>query len=285
MKPTLSLIAAALLASLALPAPALADDYGWTGFYLGGHLGKSDPKDGNDGRILFDTNLDGRFGDPVRTAAGADAFSTGFCGGAAITPLPGDGCEGDDGGGDFGFRAGYDWQAGHWVFGVVGEYSRSDATDSVSAFSTTPAFYYFTRDLESTLALRGRVGLAFGDDRNWLAYLTGGVVRAKIDNEFETSNTRNSFLLAGSGGLTGSDDVNGTQVGIGIERKFLDNLSIGLEYLDTRLDDDETRVRVGPGTAPANNPFLLTNPAGTDFRRSDDDFRIASVRVVATWRF
>lgn len=35
----------------------------------------------------FDTSLDGNFTDTVRTVAGADAFSPGFCGGAAVNAL------------------------------------------------------------------------------------------------------------------------------------------------------------------------------------------------------
>ena len=35
-------------------------------------------------QVVFDTNRDGTYGDTVRTIANVDAFSPGFCGGAAM---------------------------------------------------------------------------------------------------------------------------------------------------------------------------------------------------------
>lgn len=276
--PFSSSIAAALLA-VALPTTALADDAPWHGFHVGGSVGGSEPMSSDGGRILFDTNLDGQFGDTVRTSAGADAFSPGFCGGAAYGRTPATGCREDSGGAETSLRAGYDWQSGRWVYGILGEYTDHDARDSVAAFSTTPALYTMTRELEHSVALRGRVGMSFGGEGQWLGYATAGAVRGRISNSFATSNTANAFTPSGS------DDADGYQAGLGIERRVLGNLSIGLEYLYTRLDDDGARVRVERGTAPATNPFLLVNPAGTNFRRSDNDFSVGSLRLTANWRF
>jgi len=284
IKQTLLVLA---LASLAGPALAQSSDPAtkWTGFYVGGQLGNSDSRGGNDGRILFDTNLDGTFGDTIRTTTGVDAFSPGFCSGASEGRTPAGGCSEDKGGTEYGARVGYDWQMGNLVFGVVGEYSNHDVRDSVSAFSITPAFYYFTRELASTAAIRARVGLAFGQENDWMGYVTAGAVRGRLENEFETSNTANAFTLDGSSGLVNSSDANGVQAGIGIERKIAGNFSLGLEYLQTRLKDDESRVRVARGTGPATSPFILTNANGTDFRRSDEDFDIGSIRLTASYRF
>lgn len=274
----LASIVVAVLAASAAPAYAQSEQNHWSGFYLGGNLGGSEPS-GDGGRIAFDNNLDGNYGDTVRTAAGADAFSPGFCDGAAGGRTPASGCREDKGGADYGVRAGYDWQSGRWVFGVVAEYTQGDSRDSVSAFSTTPAFYTMTRDLDTTLALRGRVGWAFGGEGDYLAYFTAGAVRAKIDHSFATSNTANAFTLRGD------DRADGWQAGVGVERKVLDHFSVGLEYLFSRIDDDDFRVRTSRGTAPANNPFLLVNANGTDFRRTDKDFEFGSLRLTATYRF
>jgi len=284
IKQTLLVLA---LATFAGPALAQSSDPSdkWSGFYIGGNFGNGDPRGGDDGRILFDNNLDGQFGDTVRTGAGADAFSPGFCGGAAVARTPAPGCVDDRGSTEYGVRLGYDWQFENLVVGLVGEYTQHDAQDSVTAFSVTPAFYYFTRNLDSTAAIRGRVGLAFGQNKDWLGYVTAGAVRAKIDNEFETSNAANSFALNGTGGLTSSDTASGVQAGIGFERKIAGNVSLGLEYLRTRIQDDEARVRVTRGAAPATSPFILANATGTDFRRSDEDFDIGSLRLTATFRF
>lgn len=264
-----------------LSAPAAAQDVAdWNGFYVGGNLGASRPMDSGDDRILFDANLDGQFGDTVRTTSGVDAFSPGFCGGASLTRTPAGGCTDDGGGADYGVRVGYDWQVDRLVFGVVAEHTQGDARDSTSAFSITPAFYYFTRDLDNTTALRARVGYAFGQRGDTLFYATAGAVRARIEHEFETSNVANSFTPT-----SGSSDANGFQAGLGVERKVLDNLSLGLEYLYTSVKDDDFDVRVGRGAAPATSPFLTGNPNGTDFRRSEEDFKVGSLRLTATYRF
>jgi outer membrane immunogenic protein len=279
MKTQIRLLTAALL--LAGSTSVLAQDTtaDWSGLYFGGHAGGTDVNGDGDSSIEFDNNADGDFGDTINTAAGANAFSPGFCDGAAVDRTPGAGCRGDDGGGDLGVRVGYDWQSGRWVFGALVEMAKVDARDSVSAFSTTPAFYTMTRDLESTVALRARVGYVFGAGGDWLAYATAGGVQGRIENDFRTSNGLNAFEQQGNG------DASGWQAGVGVERKVLGGLSVGLEYLMTRLDDDGARIAVTQGSATASNPFILVDPDGTTFRRSDSDFDVSSLRLVATFRF
>jgi outer membrane immunogenic protein len=250
----------------------------WSGFHIGGYLGSvMDPDDGG-GSILFDTNLDGDFGDTVNTAAGANAFSPGFCDGAANDRTPATDCDDNTGGAEFGLRVGYDWQIDNFVYGVVGEYGYSDARDAVAAFSTTPAFYTMLRKVDDVFALRARAGLVFGDDDRNLVYATGGYTQASIENFFETSNGVNTFVTSGD------SDADGFQIGLGYERMLGERFSVGLEYLHTRLDDDEARVRA-QGPAPATNPFIRVNPSGTDFRRSDDELDLDSVRLTAGFRF
>ena len=274
MKHALALSLAAALVAVATPAAAQST---WSGFYVGGHAGKTDRAGGRDALTEFDTNLDGQFGDTVRTAAAANAFSPGFCGGAAFGATPGLGCKGDDAGMDIGLRAGYDWQTGSLVFGLLGEYAQGKAKDSVSAFSTTPAFYTMTRELDDSFAVRGRVGFSFGSDQN-LVYATAGYAWANIQNSFTTSNTANTFTNSGDG------SAEGAQYGLGYERRFGENVTLGVEYLITELTDDDYRVRA-QGPVAATNPFILVNPAGTDFRRSDDDFDLGAVRLTASYRF
>lgn len=274
-----------LLASLALAtAPAFAQsaqyDSTWTGGYVGGYAGGVfDPDDGND-RFLFDTDLDGTYDDTVRTGAGADAFSPGVCNGVARGPTPDAGCNGNNGGAEWGLRLGYDWQMGDVVFGIVGDYGWNDARDAVTAFSTTPASYTMLRKVDTMAAIRGRLGLAFGGGSyaDNLVYVTAGYAQADIENSFQTSNGVNTFTT------NGDSDADGTQYGIGYERKFNPNFALGIEYLRTNLDDDEYRVRAG-GPAPATNPFILVNADGTDMRRSDTGFDLDSLRLTATYRF
>src|SRR4029450_7455083 len=55
----------------------------WTGFYVGGQVGNGFLPSGDGAFVGFDKNLDGNFADTVTTAAGANAFSPGFCPGAS----------------------------------------------------------------------------------------------------------------------------------------------------------------------------------------------------------
>lgn len=84
----------------------------------------------------------------------------------------------------------------------------------------------------------------------------------------------------------GNSTATGFNLGGGIERKITRNISVGLEYLYTDLKDDEFRVRLSSGSAtPATNPFILGNPRGTDFARSDDRFRYHAARATIAYRF
>lgn len=275
LRPSLPL---AGLLGLALATPALAAD--WSGGYIGGHAGRATQDDARSAQFLFDTDLDGRYGDTVNTAAPANAFSPGFCGGAANAATPAAGCRSnsDDRADDFGLRLGWDWQRGDVVYGLVGEYANGGVTDSVSAFSTTPAFYTIERELGSTWALRGRLGLAFGADDANLFYGTAGYARASVDNRFSTSNGVNTFTQRGGG------HADGAQYGLGYERRLGERMSLGLEYLVNDLRQDDFVVRA-QGPAPATNPFILVNADGTDMRRSDRDIRTDSLRLTLNFRF
>lgn len=269
------LLAAASLAAFATPAFAQSEDEQWEGAYIGGTIGVPAQKNDGGESVLFDTDRDGKFGDTVRTTSGANAFSPGFCGGAANGRTPAEGCRGDRDGIEFNIRGGYDMQQGNIVYGVVFEGGSSDARDSVSAFSTTPAFYYFTREIDYSLGARLRVGYAA---RGALFYATGGGAFAKIKNEFETSNTANTFTE------DGSSNSLGYSAGGGAEVKVTKKFSLGLEYLYTNYAEDKYRINVGPGTAAPTNPFLLVS-GGTNFRRSDSNFDMHNIRLTAAYRF
>src|SRR4028118_653973 len=104
------LLASMTTAMLAAPLPAFAQTADWTGPYFGGRLGySSQPEDKNE-PILFDTDLNGSFGDQVSTASGANAFSPGFCGGAAATATATN-CNDRDGT-EWAVHAGFDYQLG-----------------------------------------------------------------------------------------------------------------------------------------------------------------------------
>lgn len=270
----------AALSCLTLPAAVGAQettaDAPFAGAYVGGSIGWSvQPNDVGE-FIKFDRNGDGRFGDTVSTATGANAFSPGFCNGAARGATP-TGCNNDKNGLDYYGRVGIDAQRGPFVVGVVGEFGKAKINDSVSGYSTTPASYTLRRSLDWEASIRGRVGYAFDTT---LFYGTFGPGYARLKNEFFTTNTANAFSTNGNGrrwGITG---------GGGVEQKLTKNISFGMEYMFHRYQDDDYRVSVTRGTAPANNPFVLApNTGGTTIRRGYDYFRWHSLRGTLAFRF
>jgi outer membrane immunogenic protein len=270
------LLASATLIALGGAVPAVSQTANWTGPYVGGRLGYTvQPEDKNE-TVLFDTNLDGSFDDTVRTVTGANAFPRGFCGGAAGSATA-TGCRDRDGT-DWAVHAGYDYQLGSsLVVGAVGDYGRSTVIDSVTAFSSTPAFYTFTRRLRDNASIRARAGFALD---NTLLYGTGGVAYGKIRQSFSTSNRVNTFTESGQ-----DKDVWGYRVGGGIEQRISANFSIAAQFLHTSFKDEGYTVRAGGATVPVSNPFILRNPAGTDFQRSSNRFNSNNVSVVASFRF
>lgn len=263
---------AATLALIATPAMA-QDEPAFDGLYVGGSFGYSVQNNDVNERIEFDAGRNGSFGDTVLTSTGGNAFAPGFCNGAA-TSTANEACSNDRDDIEYYGRIGFDKQMGRVVVGALAEFGKSEARDSVSAFSTTPASYTMTRELDWNGALRLRAGVVAG--KSTLFYATGGGAYARMNNSFTTTNTANSFAV------TGDHNVWGWQAGGGVEQKIGRNFSLGLEYLYSRYDDSDTRVQVGTGTAGATNPFVLAG--GVDFRRTEK-FDFHGLRATASFRF
>lgn len=270
-----TLMGAGVAALTLIAAPAMAQDGepAFDGVYVGGSFGYTVQNNDVGETIEFDAARNGSFGDTIATSTGADAFSPGFCNGAA-TSSANVSCLNDKDDMEYYGRIGFDKQMGKFVLGAVAEFGKTEARDSVTAYSTTPAFYTMTRELDWNAALRLRAGLVAGEST--LFYATGGGAYAKLNNSFSSSNTANSFAVIGD------DMAWGWQAGGGVEQKLGRNFSIGLEYLYSRYDDSDSRVQVGTGTAGATNPFVLAG--GADFRRSSD-FDFHSLRATAAFRF
>ena len=276
---------ALLVLAAAAPAVAQDDDGGqpanyFNGFYVGGAFALDATANADDGGIAFDTNRDGRFDNTVRTTTGANAFSPGFCGGAAQGGSN-TGCGDDKDSYGYAIRAGVDRRLGGdgmLVAGLLVEAAKSESRDYVSAFSTTPASYTIARGLDYSLALRGRLGFSPGDGRG-LFYVTGGVAYGKLEHGFSTTNTANTFTQ-----VNDREYELGGQIGGGAELYFMPNASVTFEYLYSSFADDKYYVAVGQGTAPATNPFLL-NGGGTNLRAANTDLNQHSFRVGLNLRF
>lgn len=274
-----ALLAASAASLLAFPAMAQNDrdpaqDFNGPYISIGGGATLQGSDRGE--TLVFDTDGDGVYGDTVTTVGGTDAFSPGFCNGRATGTANID-CRNDRDGANYFGRLGYDKRMGNFVLGAVIEGGRSEARDSVSGFSTTPAAYEISRKADWQANARLRAGYTPGGGA--LFYVTGGPAYARLNNRFATTNTANSF--ADNGKTNGW----GYAAGGGAEIMVTNKIAVGLEYLYTDVKDKDYTVNVGPGTAdPATNPFLLDGGA-TDIRRSDPHFRTHAVRGTLSYRF
>lgn len=264
--PFIRITTLAATATLAIASGAAAQS--WEGGYVGGSIGGIFLGNESD-EISFDTDLDGDFGDTIGVPG--NAFSPGFCDGIARGNEPEDGCDDDETSSlSFSLRAGFDRQFGNLVVGGIGEITGAEIEDVTTAFSTTPAFYSITREMDYMAAARGRIGFASGMT---LGYVTGGIAFADIDYGFRTSNNPNTFTI--------DEDISdvGFQLGGGVEKMITERFSVGVEYLYTRFEDDST-VRASDG----GNVFVAENPDGTDFTLGDD-FETHTLSVTASIRF
>ncbi len=231
----------------------------------------------NGSTFEFDTDRNGTYGDTVTTVGGANAFAPGFCNGGSRGPNRDPGCANDKAGAEYGARIGADRRMGNIVVGALIEGVGNESTERASAFSSTPAAYRIDRGLDYAVSARARLGFTPGGGA--LFYGTGGVSYGKIDHEFTTTNTANSFTENDDGKM-----VWGWQAGGGTEIMVTNNISFGLEYLYSRYRDNKYNVSVGQGTALPTNPFLL-NGGGTNLRIADKNLDTHALRAAIGFRF
>jgi len=249
----------------------------FNGFYVSGTFGLSANNNDNGEGLVFDTNQDGTYGDQVSTTSGANAFASGFCSGGAVGATPDTRCIGDDDDIEWGARVGYDRRFGNYVIGALFEYSGGNGTDRASAFSTTPASYTLSRNLNNALSLRLRGGYTPGGGA--LFYATGGVSNARIDHGFQTTNGLNAFEQ-----FKDHDRVWGWQAGGGAEIMVTDRIGLGMEYLYNRFKDDKHYVLATAGGASATSPFTQVS-GGTRMRPSDTRYDFHSLRGSLSFHF
>lgn len=252
----------------------------WSGPYVTIAAGANQAPSHAD-HLIFDTNLDGTFGDTVKTYSGSDLYASGGCTGEAAGPTPEYGCYDDANRAALNARIGYDWQIGHLILGLLADYNGLKLTDAVSAYAEDPSLgpdsYILSRSFKSITAIRGRLGYTHEE---WMAYATAGGASAKLNRTFMTTNDLNTFTV------TDGDDAKGYQAGLGFERHLDLGWSVGLEYLHTSLDDKGVTVHAGPGAGTfASNAFLIANASGTDIQRSSDKLNIDSMMVTVSYRF
>jgi outer membrane immunogenic protein len=238
-------IGAASAADLPVKAPvmAVAPIYSWTGFYIGGNLGYSFGRSSN----TWDVFAPNSNGSP--TSSNCPPGGNAFCASGGDTNR----LNGIIGG----LQAGYNWQAGKYLFGLEADIQSSgqkhdqlftmiNQTNStfqgIPITGTVAATY--SENLSWLSTVRGRVG--FASDR-WMFYATGGLAVGQVS--INGSATANGLVgNAGSctpinqvattcplGSFSNSVTRAGWTLGAGVEGAFAGNWSWKVEYLHVDL--------------------------------------------------
>jgi outer membrane immunogenic protein len=251
-------IAPALAADMApsytkAPPPVAAMVYSWTGFYVGGNVGYS----------WFDRNS--TLSTPDQGSA-TSFFGPALAAGA-LPSVYGVNPRGWLGGG----QAGYNWQAGMWVFGVEADIQGADIKGT-AALATTgiPGFVPIGAAAGEKLdwfgTARGRVGIAANTA---LFYVTGGLAYGHVQHAFFTAAPA---VGQSAGGSDSQVDV-GYTVGAGVEWAFNNNWSVKGEYLYMDLGN-RTTTALGITGTPATAILNL---------RSHDQYNIVRVGLNYKW--
>jgi outer membrane immunogenic protein len=203
--------ALSLGASLPIEGAALADGYSrgygpgpafsWTGLYIGGGGGYAW------GSGLTDMNVSGVFNQRA-------------------TP--------DLNGGIVGGHIGLNYQMGALVVGAEAQIlSGVSGSENAPFIPFTcgggPCLVRGTVDVEDTVILKGRLGMAF--DR-WLPYFTGGIASGDIRSRFRDVNFNGGTNVVGD-----TERHSGWVIGGGLDYAFTRNWILGVEYEHISFDD------------------------------------------------
>lgn len=119
----------------------------------------------------------------------------------------------------YGVGVGYDVQAGSLVFGVDGEYSKSNMDECVASVDVTGD--ELCASVGRDLYVGGRVGAALGS--NALLYARAGYTNARVNIDYDhpSNNTLDTSV---------SENLDGVRVGAGIEFALGRNAFVKAEY-------------------------------------------------------
>lgn len=211
MNRCVSLIASAALASVLFVAPAQAEPYRWSGFYIGAHAGHGW----------------GDWDGTIETTAGCP----GTCPSAGYDnpnhTLPGNGWLG-------GGQLGYNWQSGSLVLGLEADISRSNmsgsgqfATDQYNPWVWDKSF---NASLDYFGTARARLGVANG---GLLLYGTGGFAWGRTSGTIGVAQSHDGKgeVIDGVSHAFSRDNHTGWTLGGGLEYALGRNWSLKAEYL------------------------------------------------------
>lgn len=147
-----------------------------------------------------------------------------------------------------GFGAGYDWQKGPIVVGIIGDISASDIKGAQTVVRSYKSSYYTSREVTDTKAtldrfytLRGRLGYVAGP---WLLYGTGGIASARVKTG-RIYTDQYSYTSGGSKPYSSTEmyesknvlNTTGWVFGLGAEYAINQNWRAKLEILSLQVQD------------------------------------------------
>lgn len=200
------------LANGVLPTPAAAVAVStqaasdWTGAYVGATLSYG--------------AFEGRFCDE-----GAPGYSCSQ-GVTAVTAVP------EPSGALYGIAAGYDWQSGNIVYGIMGDLLFGDLSSNVTGTPFACGVADCQIDVNSIAMVRARLGYAATDQL--MPYATLGVAATDL-------------TVIGAGPIVDDTSINFV-VGLGTEYRLSETLSLGLDYTHFVERAEQLAVGIDPAS-------------------------------------
>jgi outer membrane immunogenic protein len=236
---------AADMAVKARPYAAPVAAFTWSGAYVGGNVGGiwGQHRDDVAGVLISGTGADCAFA----TSCGisnSSGWSSSIIGG---------------------IETGYRFQHGIWVLGFEQDIRWTNLRNTFTVGAPTPAGAFvagdtFTNRVNWLADTRVSAGLAF--DRT-LLFVAGGLATASMD-------TSAAFVAVPGGPVVaGIDDAHkyhfGYTIGGGAQYAFTDNVSLGVEYRYTKLNNESYNLGTVIGPGASVRPVF----ANVDFRSSE----------------
>jgi outer membrane immunogenic protein len=215
------------------PSPTVITAPGWTGLYLGAHLG-------------------GAWGSSTATDSSSATTLTDYWSAAPSGFVAG-------------VQLGYNWQFGPMVYGLEGDLGNLGLAGS--ATTTYVPYGYDTStntDAGFYLTLRGRLGFLVN---GWLLYATGGYIGA--DTTVSVLEACNSLICSATASASAESFRSGWTIGGGVEAGISDGWTAKLEYLYYDLGSETAYTNAslsgGPNSWTINTDGSLVR-VGVNYR-------------------
>lgn len=217
-------------------APAYAQSFDWTGFYVGA----------NGAVVDTDPQWDG-----VNIYQSVDGGEGGFTTTEESDPISENPGSSEFGGGG---RVGFNWQAGGLVLGAEADATFFDF-DGVATQTSGPASYTVASHASNLQTVRARAGVAFGSA---MLFATGGVAFSNLEHSLTATNTSEVLVDGGEGGTTVeettanlasvADSGTGWAIGGGGEVRLSENLTLAATVLHVDFGSET----LGDSEAPSS---------------------------------